>query len=96
MHFSFIEFLYLVFSLLLVSGLVVFVARMYSAFQKGNPRSSGRLASVETLQLDRNRQLKIIACDGRELLLLFGSSEDTFLGWLDHKEGIGSGRSLRA
>lgn len=36
------------------------------------PRAERRLAVVETLVLDPSRRLVLIACDGREQLLLLG------------------------
>ena len=42
----------------------------------------GRLAIRAACPLDARRRLILIACDGREALLLTGPAGDQFLGWL--------------
>jgi flagellar biogenesis protein FliO len=42
----------------------------------------GRLAIRAAYPLDARRRLVLIACDGREALLLTGPTGDQFLGWL--------------
>ena len=42
----------------------------------------GRLAIRSVCPLDARRRLILIACDGREALLLSGPLGDQFLGWL--------------
>lgn len=42
----------------------------------------GRLAIRSVCALDARRRLVLIACDGREALLLTGPTGDTFLGWV--------------
>ena len=44
--------------------------------------SAQRLRLQETLALDRTRRLYLVACDGRELLVLAGPSGDASIGWL--------------
>ena len=41
-----------------------------------------RLRIVDQLSLGRTT-LRIVACDGREMLLLSGVAHDTMLGWLE-------------
>lgn len=41
-----------------------------------------RLLLRETIALDRARRLTVVACDGRELLLLTGGGADVVVGWL--------------
>lgn len=41
-----------------------------------------RLRIVDQLSLGRTT-LRIVACDGREMLLLSGTGQDTMLGWLE-------------
>jgi len=48
-----------------------------------------RLATSETLALDRSRRLSIVRCDGRELLLLTGGGTDTLIAWLPARPGGG-------
>ena len=36
----------------------------------------------ESLAVDRSRSLRIVSCDGRELLLLVGGGKDLVIGWL--------------
>jgi flagellar biogenesis protein FliO len=42
----------------------------------------GRLAIRAACPLDARRRLVLIACDGREGLLLIGPTGDQFLGWV--------------
>ena len=41
-----------------------------------------RLRVVDQLSLGRTT-LRIVACDGREMLLLSGATHDTMLGWVE-------------
>jgi flagellar protein FliO/FliZ len=43
---------------------------------------ASRLSLVQVLPLDTRRRLLLLRCDGREFLVLAGTS-DTFLGWID-------------
>jgi flagellar protein FliO/FliZ len=45
-------------------------------------RPSGRLGVSSICAVDPRRRLVLIACDGREGLLLTGPAGDQFLGWL--------------
>ncbi len=45
---------------------------------------ASRLAMVQVLPLDTRRRLLLLRCDGREFLVLAGTT-DTFLGWIDHR-----------
>lgn len=45
-------------------------------------RTPGRLAVRSVCGVDPRRRLVLIACDGREGLLLTGPAGDQFLGWL--------------
>ncbi|RAI57314.1 hypothetical protein DOO78_19710 [Roseicella frigidaeris] len=45
-------------------------------------RPGHRLALAESLALDPRRRLLLVRCDGRELLLLTGGSQDAVIGWL--------------
>lgn len=42
----------------------------------------GRLAIRSVCALDARRRLVLVACDGREALLLTAPGGDTFLGWV--------------
>ena len=44
--------------------------------------SSRRLVVREATALDARRRLHLVACDGRELLLLTGGPNDVVVGWL--------------
>lgn len=44
--------------------------------------SPGRLGIRAVCPLDARRRLILIACDGREALLLTGPTGDQFLGWV--------------
>lgn len=45
-------------------------------------RPAGRLGVRSVCALDPRRRLILVACDGREGLLLTGPAGDQFLGWL--------------
>ena len=49
---------------------------------RGRSRPGHRLALAESLALDPRRRLLLVRCDGRELLLLTGGSQDAVIGWL--------------
>ena len=73
-------------SLAAVIGLVVLAGRMARATGLVKSRQGQRLALRETLQIDRTRSLRIVSCDGREILLLIGGGSDVVLGWLPMSE----------
>ena len=73
-------------SLAVVIGLVVLAGRMARATGLVKSRQGQRLAVRETLQVDRSRSLRIVSCDGREVLLLVGGGSDVVLGWLPSSE----------
>ncbi len=47
------------------------------------PPKGQRLQLLEALPLDSRRRLLLLRCDGRELLLLTGGSQDVVVDWLD-------------
>jgi flagellar protein FliO/FliZ len=67
-----------VFALALTLGLMGLCAAALRRFgpdalaRFGAPKKARRLAIVETLVLDPSRRLVLVACDGRERLLLLG------------------------
>jgi hypothetical protein len=65
-----------------VLGLVLLAGRAARATGFARFAAGQRLAMRETLALDRSRSLRIVSCDGRELLLLVGGSTDLVIGWL--------------
>ena len=74
-------------ALILVLGLVLLAGRIarWCGLPNRNAKSrSGiaRLRIVETLRLDPKRQLLLLACDGREALVLAGGAQDVLVGWL--------------
>jgi flagellar protein FliO/FliZ len=50
-------------------------------------RPGRRLAIQEVLALDSRRRLMLLRCDGRDVLLLTGGSQDALLGWLPTRDG---------
>lgn len=46
------------------------------------PKGGGRLMAVQSLALDSRRRLHLVACDGRQVLLLTGGAQDVVVGWL--------------
>lgn len=69
-----------------VVGLVVLAGRVARSTGLTRTRTGQRLAVREALPIDRTRSLRIVSCDGRELLLLVGGGSDTMLGWLPGPE----------
>lgn len=51
------------------------------------PTAGRRLLLREALALDRTRRLQIVACDGRDLLLLTGGGADVVVAWLPARDG---------
>jgi flagellar protein FliO/FliZ len=49
------------------------------------PAGGTRLAVVDSLALGPRRRLLLIRCDGNDLLLLTGGTEDVPLGWVPPK-----------
>lgn len=62
--------------------LVLLSGRAARAFLGRQPQAGRRLALRETLALDPRRRLLLVACDGREALLLTGGTTDLVVGWL--------------
>lgn len=69
-----------------VIGLVVLAGRVARATGLARSRIGQRLSLRETMAIDRTRSLRIVSCDGRELLLLVGGGSDVLLGWLPVQE----------
>ena len=65
-----------------VLGLVVLAGRGARLLRLAQPVAGRRLVLVEALALDRTRRLQLVSCDGRELLLLIGSSSEQVVSWL--------------
>lgn len=65
-----------------VLGLVLLAGRAARATGFARFTASQRLALRESLAVDRSRSLRIVSCDGRELLLLVGGGNDIVIGWL--------------
>lgn len=62
--------------------LVLLSGRAATTLLARRPQASRRLALKETLALDPRRRLLLVACDGREALLLTGGPADLVVGWL--------------
>lgn len=69
-----------------VVGLVMLAGRLARATGLAKSKVGQRLALRETIQIDRARSLRIVSCDGREVLLLVGGGSDVLLGWLPTSE----------
>lgn len=69
-----------------VVGLVVLAGRVARSTGLNRSRTGQRLALRESMAIDRTRSLRIVSCDGRELLLLLGGDSDVMLGWLPSPE----------
>lgn len=60
-------------------------ARVLRGGRAGRP--GRRLRIEEAMALDARRRLVLVRCDGREVLLVTGGSQDTVLGWLPEQPG---------
>lgn len=67
-----------------VLGLIVLAGRLLRGAGLPALRSNVRLQAREALALDRTRSLRIVSCDGRDLLILIGGASDVVVGWLPH------------
>ena len=65
-----------------VLGLVWILGRGVRAAGLARPGAGRRLQVRGALALDRTRRLHLVACDGRELLLLTGGGTDVVVAWL--------------
>jgi flagellar protein FliO/FliZ len=73
-------------SLLAVLGLVLLGGRLLRASGIAPAARAGtRLGVQETLALDPRRRLVLLRCDGREVLLLTGGTQDQVVGWLPER-----------
>jgi len=64
---------------------VLLLAWLAARALRASPLAAGpdrRLQVQEALVLDARRRLLLVRCDGREVLLLTGATEDQVLGWL--------------
>ncbi len=75
-------------ALLLVLGLIWIATRAarLAGFVRPAP-AGGRLRLVQALSIDPRRRVVMVACDGRELLLLTGGPNDVALGWMPESTG---------
>jgi len=69
-----------------VVGLVLLAGRAARATGFARLASSSRLVLRDSLVLDRTRSLRIVSCDGRDLLVLVGGGADVVVGWLPGAE----------
>jgi flagellar protein FliO/FliZ len=65
-----------------VLGIIVLAGRGARMLRLAQPTVGRRLILREALALDRTRRLHLVACDGRELLLMTGGGTDQFVAWL--------------
>lgn len=68
-------------ALVAVLVLILLSGRAARTVLARRPQASRRLALLETLALDPRRRLMLVACDGREALLLTGGPTDLVVGW---------------
>lgn len=69
-------------ALVTVLALVLLAARILRASGIAGLRASARLSLHDSLMIDRTRSMRIVRCDGRDLLLLVGGGTDVVIGWL--------------
>jgi flagellar protein FliO/FliZ len=62
-------------------------ARALRASPLAAARPGRRLQLQEALALDSRRRLLLVRCDGHDLLLLTGGTEDRVVRWLPHAGG---------
>ena len=66
--------------LIWLAGRALRIARAAS-----HPLSGKRMAITDSLALGPRKRLLLISCDGNDLLLLTGGTQDVLLGWLPPK-----------
>ena len=71
-----------------VVGLVLLAGRVARSVGLARGRTGQRLALHDSIAIDRTRSLRIVSCDGRELLILIGGGSDVMLGWLPPAETL--------
>ena len=86
MPISFTSLITAIVALAAVVGLVVLAGRLARISGLAKSKSGQRLLLRDSLPIDRNRSLRIVSCDGREVLLLVGGGSDVVLGWLPGPE----------
>ena len=64
-----------------VLGIIVLAGRGARMLRLAKPAAGRRIVLREALALDRTRRLQLVACDGRELLVLTGGGTDQFMAW---------------
>ncbi len=70
-------------SLVAVLGLIWLASRATRLGGLATRRTGSRVLGVEeAIALDPRRQLTLIRCDGRRVLLLTGGGQDVVVGWL--------------
>ncbi|WP_198373092.1 flagellar biosynthetic protein FliO [Roseomonas rosulenta] len=73
-------------SLLAVLGLVLLGGRLLRAGGFAPAARAGtRVGVQESVALDPRRRLVLVRCDGREVLLLTGGTQDQVVGWLPER-----------
>lgn len=76
--------------LALAGVLAVLVLALRGLRAAGMARGGARrLAIEEAVALDSRRRVVLLRCDGRDLLLLTGSGQDTVIGWLPDTRSAG-------
>ena len=53
-----------------------------------------RLRLEESLALDARRQIRLVSCDGRALLVLTGSGSDVVIGWVPDAPRVSGAENL--
>jgi hypothetical protein len=74
-----------------VLGIILLAGRGARMLRLAQPTAGRRLVLGEVLALDRTRRLQLVSCDGRELLLLIGSSSEQVVSWLPPAAASGTG-----
>lgn len=69
-----------------VLALAVLAGRAARLTGLGKTGSGQRLTVQDVLSLDRSRRLCIVRCDGRDVLLLLGSTNQDVIGWLPARD----------
>ena len=69
-------------ALVAVLVLILLTGRAAGTVLARRPQAGRRLALRETVALDPRRRLVLVACDGREALLVTGGPTDVVVGWL--------------
>ena len=83
------------FALMAVIAMLLLLARFARASGLAPATGAGRIAIIESLPLDARRRVVLLRCDGRQVLLVIGGTQDLLVGWLPDTTGTSRSETAR-